>query len=188
MKRITFFLVAAVLLLTGTVSANLTVCEYVTGEKVTYDDATGNYWYWNLNDFVNRNYSAQISAIAAISPTYGNIAGGWHMASLSEMTALWTYSETNIKAAFGSASGTGWDIVSMGRVNASTVSGYHRKAGEWYGSWGFSTSMWNDGRTESYLGAWVTTDATVVPAPSAVVLATTGLLCLLGAKLRGRRR
>ena len=192
MKRILLFVVAAVLLPIATASADLMVNEYVTGEKVTLDDVTGKYWYWNLNDFVNRNYSAQISAIAAISPTYGNIAGGWHMASLSEMTALWTYSETNIKAAFGSALGTGWDIVSMGRVNASASSGYHRIAGEWYGSWIFPSSMWHDGRTESYLGAWVTTDATVVPVPPSVVLATTGmmtgLLCMLGAKLRGRRR
>ena len=192
MKRILLFLVVAVLLLTGTASANLTVYEYVTGEKVTLDTATGNYWYWNLVDFVNMTYFEQISAIDELG-TYGHIAGGWHMASLSEMQALWTYSGLTIKSSFHPPGlAAEWAKYDHGRydfVPYYVIYGVHGGAGQWVGSWyplGIITVT--DGMSYGSIGAWVVTDAPVVPSPSAVVLATTGLLCLLGAKLRGRRR
>ena len=124
MKRITLFSVAAVLLFTGTASAGLIVRDYLTnGQLVVEDTETGNYWYQNLNDFVSMTYGEQITAIGGISPTYGNIAGGWHMASFSEMVDLWDYVGESppygvpIMAAFGSANASGWDNFSMGRYD-----------------------------------------------------------------------
>lgn len=194
MKRILLFLVAAVFLPTGTASAALMVKEYVTGsgEMVVLDTKTGSHWYWNLNDFVMMTYAQQISAIGGISPTYGWIAGGWHMASLTELQALATYAGSDIMAAFGSPTGAGWGVMSMGRYDDPWDSQRHRCMGRWTTTWFVSWPIpWPDTESRYDLGAWVTTDASVVPAPPAVVLATTGmmtgLLCMLGAKLRGRR-
>lgn len=201
MQRITLFSVAAVLLLTGTASADLTVYEYVpgSGEFVVEDGNTGKYWYWNLADFVNMTYGEQISAIDLLG-TYGYIAGSWHLASLSEMEALWTNSATNIMDAFGSPSSPAWDAFSVGRYESSiTPNGgtpnqsgdtYHMIAGLWDSVWTpLGTLAVVDSEADfDFLGAWVTTDANVVPAPPSVVMATTGFLTLLGAKLRGRWR
>ncbi|MHC4351686.1 MAG: YfaZ family protein [Planctomycetota bacterium] len=99
MKRIQFVCVATVLLLTGTVPADLMVKEYVPGEKVTLDTNTGKYWYWNLSDFVNKTYTEQNTAIAGLG-MYGNLAGGWHMATGSEITGLWGYDPSAIGTAF----------------------------------------------------------------------------------------
>ena len=193
MKRITLFSVAAVLLLTGTASAGLMVYEYVPGEKVTLDTATGKYWYWNLQDFQLMTYAQQIAAIGGISPTYGGIAGGWHMASLSEMQALWTNSGTNIMSAFGSATGDDWVELSVSRYDSIVSVNRRFLAGWWSNKLGpywtpLETHSIDDSSGILGFGAWATTDATVVPAPPAVVMATTGLLCLMGAKLRCRWR
>lgn len=191
MKRIFFLIVAAVLLPTGTASANLTVHEYVAGEFVIEDTDTGNYWYWNLADFVNKTYDQQITAIGDLG-NYGGIAGGWHMASLSEMQTLIPYTEN--PSAF--VSYFCWPSSTKpfyGRFNYIL---YHETGAHAYFVFDpsglywptpFISQLWDWDHLPS-IGAWVTTDSPVVPAPPAVVLATTGLLCLLGAKLRGRRR
>lgn len=90
MKRILFFSLVAVLLSPVPVNADLMVYEYIPGEKVTLDSNTGKYWYWNLPDFVNMTYDDQITAIAGLG-TYGYIAGGWHMATLTEFQGLWNH-------------------------------------------------------------------------------------------------
>lgn len=194
MKRFLLFLVAAVLLLTGTASADLIVHDYLgNGEKVTLDTVTGKYWYWNLQDFVNMLYSEQVSAIGAISPTYGNIAGGWHMASRSEMLDLWLYSETDITSAFLSAYGTiDWPIHTIARYESIPLPYDDQRytAGRLNWVWyppedGATVGHWS---VSPFLSAWVTTDATVVPVPPSVVMVTTGFLTLLGIKLKGRRR
>jgi len=189
MKRILLFVVAAVLLLTGTASAGLTVYEYVPGEKVTLDDATGNYWYWNLNDFAFMTYGQQIAAIDDLG-TYGHIAGGWHMATRPEITNLFSYTVLETVNSFDFPPDHP-DFI--GRIEESLQPDYHSTAvfyPQAYHPWTI-VSLYPDYYGPYYfpnLGAWVTTAAPVVPAPPAVVLATTGLLCLLGAKLRGRWR
>jgi len=99
-KRIHFSCVAVVLLTTGTVTADLTVYEYVLGQPVTLDTNTGKYCNWNLADFINMTYDEQVPAIAGLG-NYGNTAGGWHMAAYEEMQALWTYLADSITAPFG---------------------------------------------------------------------------------------
>ena len=193
MKRITLFSVAAVLLFTGTASAGLIVRDYLTnGQLVVEDTETGNYWYQNLNDFVSMTYGEQITAIGGISPTYGNIAGGWHMASLAEMEDLWDEGETEITSAFGSpwAGGEGWSANTIGRYDTPlSFFSSHYVAGRVLGGW-TPLDLWTtlDSSETPLLGAWVVTDATVVPLPPSVVMVTTGFLTLMGAKLRGRWR
>lgn len=193
MKRILLFVVAAVLLPTATASADLMVNEYVTGsgEMVVLDTETGSHWYWNLADFVNKTYAQQITAIGDLG-NYGHIAGGWHMASLSEMQSLLPYTGQTFVSSFRWPSST---KPFYGRYNSPGFTDFHYiLIIEYYGSARnvLQTLAIHDSDSQPLFGAWVTTDAPVVPAPPAVVLATTGmltgLLCMLGAKLRGRWR
>jgi len=195
MKRIQFFCVAPLLLLTGTLSADLVLHDYLGNGEVVVQDTQpgGNYWVWDLTMLTNKTYAEQITAIAGLG-TYGNIAGGWHMASLSEMSGLWSYSGPTISAAFnpvppGKTAGpdyigrydqvpTGWPgthctaYVLTGGTTKSTIGSSLRDS---------------DTFAHTTLGAWVTTDAPVVPAPGALVLAATGLLSVLGVN-RCRRK
>jgi hypothetical protein len=188
MKRILLFSLIAVLISPGSVSAVLTVKEYIPGEKVTLDSNTGNYWYWNLADFVNMTYGEQITAIAGLG-TYGYIGGGWHMATLADMEALWNnYTGPELATAFA-ATTLGPPSLHAGR--------YDR---EWDQGWHYLGVLEDSGSNKEELdrfiiedtsvvdwGAWVTTNASVVPAPGAFILAATGLLSSLGFK-RWRRK
>jgi hypothetical protein len=100
MKRTHFSCLALVLLTAGTLTADLTVYEYVLSQPVTPDTNTGKHWYWNLEHFVRKTYDEQISAIAGLR-NRGNTAGGWHMAAYADMQALWTCLFDSIMAPFG---------------------------------------------------------------------------------------
>lgn len=192
MKRKGFFCVAAVLLLTGTVRAALTVYEYVPGQKVTLDTLTGNYWYWNLEDFVNMTYAEQMADIAGLG-TYGNIAGGWHMADEDEMDSLFSHSAEDIGTSFAASDAEAlqpWNW--HGRADIPSVTDSHLAphvymnlltSVYWYSTPVLSVldSLSSD------VGAWVTTAAPVVPVPGSLILATFGLLTV-GVKLRRRKR
>jgi len=201
MKRIVFSCVAALLLMTGTASAALTVYEYVPDEKVTYDDATGNYWYWNLPDFTFMTYAQQITAIAGLG-AYGGITGGWHMATLLEMQGLWLYSASDIADNFINAGPflgyNRWDS----RYDLASGLGTHYVAylvqkidtGE-FTRFALDVLALPDEMSSVALTAWVTTEGgpagappAVIPAPSALVLAATGVVSLLGSKRRRRKR
>ena len=186
MKRIQFLCIAAVLLLTGTASADLVVQDYLdNGEKVTLDTVTGNYWYWNLADFVDMTYDEQMSAIAGLG-TYGNIAGGWHMATLDEMEALWAQGADEIRSGFFPTGISPSQYVYIGRYDLIHSAGqhYYVYAQAVVGGPAMIATLPHfgvpDAITVHILGAWVTTDAAVVPAPGALVLAATGLLSVLG--------
>lgn len=187
MKKMLLFLVAVVILPAGTASAVLTVYEYKSGEKVTKDTKTGNHWYWNLYDFTWKTYGQQITAIDNLNlDNYGNLAGGWHMPTKSEIDALLTYTDTEVINSFNIPQ---WPIITIRYDHPSPYTSYHRATeihlGPPYHIQDFH--VW-DGLSSRAITAWATTGAAVIPVPPAVVLASTGLLCLLGAKLMGRRR
>ena len=99
MKSHWILCITAVLLLSAVSDAALTVHEYVPGQPVVYDDLADLYWYANLTDFVNMTYAQQIDAIAGLG-TYGNIAGGWHLATHAEMVSLFANPPQTIAATF----------------------------------------------------------------------------------------
>jgi hypothetical protein len=194
MNRVHFFCVAAVLLLTATVSADLQVHEYVSGQKVTFDENTGHYWYWNLADFVNKTYAEQNTEIASLG-NYGYIADGWHRATLAEMGAIWNnYTGPEIAAAFGTS--YSFDMAHIGWYDGPPVT----SGGFTFNPVGDLSLMgvnktplqslfYNNDLRHSEVGAWVTTNAPVVPVPPAVILAATGLLSsALGLKRCRRKR
>jgi hypothetical protein len=199
MKRTHLFCVAVALLLAGTANADLTVYEYASGEKVTLDTATGNYWIWDVNHFTEMTYAQQISAIAGLG-TYGNIAGGWHMATYSDMEELWAYDKWDLLASFNETwvkPMEGGEI--LGRYDYSVTSDYHYALMVYSSIW--VTYKWDlpgsgllDTATADDngfpVGAWVVvSDPTVIPAPGALVLAAIGLLSSLPGinRLRHRR-
>lgn len=193
MKRIEFLCVAAVFLLTGPVGADLVVQDYLgNGEKVTLDTATGHHWYWNSEDFVSKTYDEQITAIGGLG-TYGNIAGGWHMASESEMLTLFPYAGQTIVSSFDWPPDPhpGTSYLLWGRYDVISYFDPDSHYSVIVLDDGFLTPLHTNYISDSYLhplvGAWVTTDAAVVPAPGALVLAATGLLSVLGVN-RWRRK
>jgi len=204
MKRIMFSCVAAVFLSPGPAGAELTVYEYIPGEKVTLDDVTGYYWYWNLPDFCNMTYDEQTAAISDLG-TYGYISGGWHMAEADELLTLWdSFCDDEIPFKImiqipphnidpGEVDPEDINIC-WGRLNAGFEEGTHYtcwlaqddKTGLIFRS-GFPGPAVDDSVRWDDLGAWVVTQHPIVPEPAAIILAVTGLLSLLGLK-RLRRK
>ncbi len=173
MRRQLLLYVAAVLLLTVPANAVLTVHEYVAGEKVTLDSNTGDYWYWNLPDFGTMSYPQQIADIAALG-TYGNIDGGWHMASHDEVAALFTYSAASLSPAFAPfpTPALKW----WGREEHPTPGNPNHYISE------FSSTnvtqhigVIGDAYLHLKLSAWVTSSAAVIPAPGAILLGSIGV-------------
>ena len=190
MKRIYLFSLAAVLLLTGTASADLMVSDYLgNGEKVTFDDVSGNHWYWNLYDFAWKTYGEQITAIDNLNlVNYGNIAGGWHMPTKSEIDALLTYTDMEVINSFNIT--PTWPIIKIRYDDPSPYTDFHRVTEiHMVDPYHIQDSnVWDYSETGTFL-AWATTGAAVVPAPPAVVLATTGLLSsMLGLNRLRRKR
>ena len=199
MKSHWILCIAIVPLLSVAADAALTLHEYVPDQPVVYDDVAGLYWDPNLPRFVNMTYDQQMDAIAGMG-TYGNIAEGWHMATLSEMQALWLYSISDIAAVF---TPTDTDPLFLaGRYDeirpdvplthyGARVQVGPTPAETWKDP--LNTFAYWDFASNDLLSAWIVNQnapvppGTVIPAPSALLLSVVGVTSLLGAK-RWRRK
>ena len=203
MKRIHISCVAAVLLLTGVASADLTVYEYVPGERVTYDDVTGYYWYTDLMDFSYMTYNEQTSAIADLG-TYGGIAGGWHRAYM-EMSGLidngpaaigghFEIVEISPRAVawrgFYDDGDAGWEETGfVGLYEVWYVDHDWDDPIGWYWADLAADTPYDGWAGGGFFPSWVVSTHPMVPLPGAVILATTGLLSsTLGLKRLRRKR
>ncbi len=182
MKRHLLLYVAAVLLLPVPAKAVLTVHEYVAGQKVVHDSATGNHWYSNLPDFTNMTYAAQQTAIAGLG-TYGNINGDWHMADHDEMVQLFTNPPADLWAAFAPTFiNPPFLLFAAGREDHLRAPGVHWD-GTVYGPGGLIVPVAFlhddiailDSASLPHIGAWVTSGAAVIPAPGAILLSSIGV-------------
>jgi hypothetical protein len=185
-KRIYLFSLGVVLLTIGPARADLIVEEHVPGQKVTLDTATGNYWYWNLEDFTDKDYDEQITAIEDLG-TYGNVAGGWHMATESEIHALFSNDPQEVAGSFNYTHIFIWPGLTIyewiGRCNYQPPTEpdyyytYSVNADDEFGNGAYFEIDCKLGTSETCaIGAWVVSESALVPAPGALVLAATGLL------------
>ena len=159
MKRIHFFSVAAALLLTGTLSADLTVYEYLPGQKVVLDTVTRDHWIWDLTMFTDMTYGEQVTAIGDLG-TYGNIPDGWHMATQAEVLSLAGHGGPQIGLKF--APTDPYPESSLGRIDFASA-GYQRilHVNNYQAQWGFSSIL--DAAASQDFGPWVSSSAPVVP-------------------------
>jgi len=217
MKSHWILCIAVILLLSVAADAALTVHEYVPGQKVTLDTATGHYWYWNLEDFVSMTYPQQVAAIAGLG-NYGGVLGGWHMASHDEVAALFSYPASEIGGAFGTTRTHTLSVPIpphdpivlfdeeywMGREDHivdplvtppwryGPYVTHDKIADTWEKSQDSGSAA--DPYLSIYFGAWVTSQSGLVPAgneipaPSALLLSVIGVTSLIGAKRKRRRQ
>ncbi len=59
-------------------------------ENVVFDTVSGQYWLWDVNQFVGKTYEQQLESIETEynQKEYFGLSG-WHMATLDEMNLLW---------------------------------------------------------------------------------------------------
>ena len=202
MRRIHCFCLTGFLLLAGSVQADLVVQDYLgNGQQVVLDTVTGYHWYRNLNDFTNMTYEMQIDAISDLG-SYGNISGGWHMATLTEMETLWACPESAIAGVFprtdlwvphpyGDTYARYEEVCPWTSTPSHFMGIIYRD--HFTGVLSNLVPLSAGGIQDDLMGhwaAWVVTAAPVVtvPTPSAVLLAATGLLSSTRGLKRLRRK
>jgi hypothetical protein len=176
MKRHLLLYVAAVLMLSVPANAVLTVQEFVAGEKIVQDSATGIYWYWDLSEFTSQTYDEQIAGIAALS-TYGGMPADWHLASHDEVAGLFSNGYTAVTESFNPS----YDVPGTvsywyGREEHAPSAGRHWLAGANSLSGGPLNQHFGNVTDDASVtqGAWVANSAPVIPAPGAILLASIG--------------
>jgi len=214
MRRIYFFCLIVVLISVCPVRAAVVVQDYLgNGQNVVLDTNTGYHWYSHLPDFGAMTYDQQLTAIGALG-NYGNLDGGWRMASAAEVEALFINSADDLVASF---SYTGiipplpippYNVSWLGRTTTPvTIDPSLRRRGEMHAfsvvspDGPYSTVSANvpdagvpDSHSNTLTSAWIVTDASVIqepsviPAPGALMLAVTGLLssAVVRKRLRGK--
>lgn len=192
-SQIGLLIFSTILLFSTTIQAALTIQEYVPGETVVLDEATGRYWYRDFTAFNNMTYSQQITAIGNLG-NYGGLSG-WHVATRSEMEMLWTYSGDEIHPMFIPSEDDGTTVFVYGRYDELLIDNYHRTA---YTLYVYNTGMvtqsplgvtahW-DLTQNDQVGVWVTTTTNPIPAPSALIMSVIGVSSLMAARRRRRRQ
>ena len=188
MKKISFIVAFFLFLLcfSTTSHASLTTLADPTGDKVAYDDATGNYWYWDLSAMTGQTYAQNQVFISGFNVTGSEYYGleNWHMATLDEMNGLWTYNTNDLKSNFNQSSNTpGW----YGRFDELDAADTHYYTGIFIDTkYSLTQFPLPDGTTSDGIGAWITT--TAVPIPGAVWLLGAGFVCLAGMRNKFKPR
>lgn len=204
-------LVSALLLSPAKSTATLIKLSDSSGH-VIYDNVAQQYWYWDLNAFVNQNYSQQLSSIEQLNAASYFGISTWHLASFRE---IWWLVDTNIFAELlmfkpsyvrpTTSTGETYAFWS-GRVDDQQPSNnrlsieYRRDitqqisqdmydlkfthiAWDWYGMYPL------DDVAYSSIGAWIASDQNYsVPEPSSMLLLASGVVALVIMRRRNNNR
>lgn len=80
--------------------APLSVLQNGAGQRVVFDSAHDEIWYWDLSAFADQTYPQQLAAIQQLNNSAYFETTGWHLATLTEMQPLWSLDTATIRADF----------------------------------------------------------------------------------------
>lgn len=161
----------------------LTTLQNGAGEKVVFDPAYGNIWYWDLSVFAGKTYAEQLAGIQQLNvDTYFDTAQ-WHLATAQEMQPLWLLSTDVIRQTFnpgevryeGSYQWHYWSgryADGFGGIHGASETGWGNFVfGPWDYAWPTIVNL-SDVGVYSDQGAWV---VATVPEPAAGTFLLVGM-------------
>jgi len=188
MKRFLLILFSLLLVVGVGSNAYATLTTEIDGsEYAVFDDTTGQYWYYYLDDMVLMDYSQQNTFITGLNTgTYFGF-DTWHMADAAEITGLQAYALSDIASNFNNSMFPVW----LGRYDDpfydSEMNLFHNTFGI-LDNFGLYVDISGDiiaTGSAPDTGAWVTTNP--IPEPATLLLLGSGLLGVAGVRRRKKR-
>jgi hypothetical protein len=154
----------------------LTMLQNGAGEKVVFDAAHGNIWYWDLSAFAAKTYADQLAGIQQLNADSYFDTAQWHLASASEMQPLWSLGTATIRQTFNPSEvryeapyqwhyWSGRYADGTGGIHRASETGWGNFAfGPWDYAWPTVVNL-SDAGVYSEHGAWV---VATIPEPAVV--------------------
>ena len=175
------------------------------------DAVADQYWYqdvgkWNNDEYMSTRQTIDATLNGSASSYQSDSWGDWRMADMTDMENLW--GNSNYDEIKGLFIGSQRDISVLSGVNTYYITGRFDSSYDFSGTQTHRTAHlheYNPGGLESlsdltgggwvfdtagldYIGAWVVADAAPVPEPTTMLLFGTGLVGLVGSRLRKKKK